>query len=230
MRRLSCSAKASSTEIRPLALKVEMDPASLDRLARQWTTAAGAFGAGTDAVRDSFSELVARHGEPHRHYHTSDHVVAVLNVLATFGTSDSALFLAACYHDAVYDTRSVDNEERSAALARVALVPLHVPGQTIEETARLILLTKSHQTADSDAVGRQLLDADLSILASDTGSYDRYAAAIRLAYAWVPDEAYRVGRRRVLEGFLARPRLFFFLPDAEVPARANMQREIVALA
>jgi predicted metal-dependent HD superfamily phosphohydrolase len=207
-----------------------MDPASLDRLSRQWTAVAGSFGACTNAVRDAFSELVARYGEPHRHYHTSDHVVAVLNVLAAFGNSDSALFLAACYHDAVYDTRSVDNEERSAALARVALVPLHLPGETVEETARLIVLTKSHRTAETDATGRQLLDADLAILGSDAGSYDRYAAAIRLEYAWVPDEAYRVGRRRVLEGFLGRSQLFFFLADAEEPARENMQREICALA
>jgi predicted metal-dependent HD superfamily phosphohydrolase len=206
-----------------------VNPASLDRLSHQWTDALDAFGAPTEAVRDAFSDLVTRYGEPHRHYHTLDHIAAVLDVVVAFGATEPALHLAAWYHDAIYDTRATDNEDRSAVLARTALAPLGVPSAVVQETARLVLLTKSHETAEADAFGKQLLDADLSILASDFVTYDLYAAAIRQEYAWVPDEDYRRGRRRVLEGFLARPRLFFFLTKNESVARRNMQGEIQAL-
>jgi len=204
-------------------------PASFDRLSRQWTAVLDAFRVPAEAAGGVLADLVARYGEPHRHYHTLDHIAAVLDVLAAFGTLDPALSLAAWYHDTIYDTHATDNEERSAGLARATLVPLGVPVAVVEETARLIVLTKSHQTTEADLSGCQLLDADLSILGSDPESYERYAAAIRREYAWVPEEAYRAGRRRVLEGFLMRPGLFVLLTELESPARRNMEQEIRAL-
>ncbi len=52
-----------------------------------------------------------------------------------------------------------------------------------------------------------------------------YAQAIRQEYAAVPDELYRPGRRRVLEGFLARPQIYLterLRALWEAPARANL--------
>ena len=53
-----------------------------------------------------------------------------------------------------------------------------------------------------------LLDLDLSVLAAAPDRYRAYAQAIRQEYAAVPDALYRPGRRRVLEGFLARPQIY----------------------
>ena len=102
----------------------------------------------------------------------------------------------------------------------------------IEETARLILLTKHHATVAGDRVGQLLLDADLAILGAAPEVYDRYAAAIRREYAWVDDAAYRKGRAAVLDRFLQRPRLYFtpFLHDRyQQKAHGNMERERAAL-
>lgn len=184
---------------------------------------------GTDPA---FADLVARYGEPTRHYHTLDHIRAVLDhVEALWPDAPQALALAAWLHDVVYDSRADDNEERSADYTRALLPTLGVAESTIDETARLILLTRSHETGPDDRAGQTLLDADLAILAAHETTYDAYADAIRREYAWVPDSDYRAGRRLVLERFLIRPRVFFTMEmiEAEPRARANLSREISRL-
>jgi predicted metal-dependent HD superfamily phosphohydrolase len=173
--------------------------------------------------------LARRYSEPHRHYHTLDHIAALWDLLPE---ADSALSLAVYFHDAVYDTRAADNEERSAALAGAMLQPLYIPADVRAETRRLILLTKRHEATADDADGRRLLDADLAILGAPPDAYDRYAAAIRREFAWVTEDDYRRGRRNVLENFLRRERPYFteeMRERREAQARENLRREIAAL-
>ncbi len=183
------------------------------------------FPAPSLAVDDAFARLVDLYYQPHRHYHTFDHAEMVFALIGD--PPLPALGFAAWLHDIVYDTRRNDNEERSADLAREMLGPLSVPPAVIDETARLILLTKSHEADDPD--GRALLDADLAILAASEGEYDSYAAAIRLEYDWVPEAEYRAGRAAVLEKFLKRPRIYYSPAMDEAAARRNLAREIAAL-
>ena len=180
-------------------------------------------------AEDAFADLASRYREPTRHYHTLDHIRAVLDRLdALWPDAPPALQLAAWLHDVVYDSRAADNEERSADYARAILPALGVPSDVIEETARLIFLTRSHETDPDDRAGRTLLDADLAVLSADGPTYDAYAAAIRREYAWVAEADYRAGRRRVLERFLVRQRIFLTMAMAEAEARArdNLRREI----
>lgn len=182
----------------------------------------------------AFADLVRRYSDPVRHYHTLDHIRAVLDTVALLSPDASLpLWLAAWLHDAVYDPRAADNEERSADLARSMLPSLNVAGEAIEETARLILLTRRHETDPADVSGQVLLDADLAILAAPGEQYDAYAAAIRREYAWVSDGDFRAGRRRILEAFLARPRIYHtpaMRQQGEARARANLAREVAGLA
>jgi predicted metal-dependent HD superfamily phosphohydrolase len=139
-----------------------------------------------------------------------------------------ALALAVWFHDAVYDPRAADNEEQSAAVAQRLLAPWVAP-PVLAETARLILLTKRHETTPEDGPGHILLDADLAILGAGPAEYDCYAEAIRREYAWVPEADYRAGRKRVLERFLLRPRLYYtdrMRARAEAPARENLHGEV----
>jgi predicted metal-dependent HD superfamily phosphohydrolase len=204
-------------------------------LRASWTDLLAGFGAAPAAIQASFADLVARHAEPHRHYHTLAHVAAVLRIIHALcpdAAGRPALLLAGWFHDAVYDPRAGDNEERSAELARAVLRPLGVPESTLDEVGRLILLTRSHQAGPDDWDGHVLLDSDLAILGADEPTYDDYARAIRREYAWVAEEQYRAGRRRVLEGFLARAHIYFtplMRARCEGRARANMAREVAAL-
>jgi predicted metal-dependent HD superfamily phosphohydrolase len=197
-----------------------------DALARRWL----------DLLPDAhsaFDDLVRRYAEPSRHYHTLAHIASVLEVIDRLVShAPPALVLAAWYHDAVYDSRAGDNEERSAELARHALAG-RVGDGVCDEVARLILLTTSHTASADDHVGQVLLDADLAVLGAERDIYDAYARAIRQEYAWVNEPDYRTGRRRVLQRFLGRPVIYFtraMRAQAEGQARANLAREIAALA
>jgi predicted metal-dependent HD superfamily phosphohydrolase len=186
------------------------------------------------ALDATFDDLRRRYEEPTRHYHTLDHVRAMLEVLHadTYLPVMAGLHLAVFLHDVIYDSRAKDNEQRSADYAREVLASFGVDPADREEIARLILLTKRHETTEDDKDGQAILDADLSILSASDSEYDAYAAAIRREYDWVSDDDYRTGRRQVLQRFLARPRIYYterMFEQCESKARANLAREIASL-
>jgi predicted metal-dependent HD superfamily phosphohydrolase len=186
------------------------------------------------AARALGAELVARWAEPHRRYHTTAHLVAVLaaiDLLAGAAADPRAVRLAAWFHDAVYDGRPGWDEERSAQLAQARLPRCGVPSATVAEVARLVRLTAAHdQVAEGDANGEVLSDADLAVLGSP--GYDDYTAAVRQEYAHVPDDLFRLGRAEVLRRLLAVPALYRTREARELweeRARANMTAELASL-
>jgi predicted metal-dependent HD superfamily phosphohydrolase len=201
---------------------------------------AAAAGAGAPAgpgVTEAGTELLTRWNEPHRHYHTVAHLVAVLDVIDAyemFAQHPDLVRLAAWCHDAVYDSTAGGgaNERASAELAGRILRTIGVPAPAVDEVRRLVLLTAGHEVPPGDRDGALLCDADLAILASPAADYERYTAAIRREYAHVPDSAFRAGRAVVLDHLLALPRLFHTPPLAqqwERPARHNLERELAGL-
>ncbi|WP_067489824.1 HD domain-containing protein [Actinomadura hibisca] len=181
------------------------------------------------------TELDARYGEEHRRYHTRAHLTAVLDLvdeLADHAADPDAVRLAAWFHDAVYDPQRADNEDRSARLARRMLADTDLPEATVDEVARLIVLTETHAPDADDRNGQVLCDADLAVLGSDPDAYAAYAAAVREEYAFVPDEFFKAGRAEVLTGLLELPALFH-TPQAraryEEKARANLRTELLLL-
>jgi predicted metal-dependent HD superfamily phosphohydrolase len=182
-------------------------------------------------------DLVQAYGEPHRHYHTVDHIGSLLALLDLHGcraADPDALRLAILFHDVVYDPARHDNEEASAAVAADRLTRLGFSEALVAKVARYIVATR-HDKPD-EAVGdgdlALLLDLDLSVLAAAPGAYRAYADAVRREYAFLPDDLYRAGRRRVLAGFLARGRIYLTEPLRalwEEPARVNLAAESAAL-
>ncbi len=178
-----------------------------------------------------FDDIASRYSEPARVYHTLTHIAGVLRALAGFEPSRE-LVTAAILHDIVYDPRAADNEERSAAYAQNLLSRLSWDAESIERVAGLILATKHHQPDLGDGEAELLVDADLSILGASPVEYSGYSAAVRHEYSFVTDDDFREGRRRILEQFLARPRIFRtaeFQESLEAAARANLSREIAEL-
>jgi predicted metal-dependent HD superfamily phosphohydrolase len=186
------------------------------------------------AVRD---ELIARHDEPHRRYHTMAHIEDCLVQLETsidLASTDRELLEAAIwFHDAIYDPQRNDNEARSADLAVERLTAEGHRTDFVAEVARLIRLTAGHWVAEGDGLGARLVSIDLSILGAEPDRYDAYARAIREEYAHVSEPLYRAGRAAILTRFLEAPVL---LPDPawaarlDMPARANLRREIANLS
>jgi predicted metal-dependent HD superfamily phosphohydrolase len=179
-----------------------------------------------------FDDLVARYGEPHRHYHSLEHIAEVLKLLGKLarGLDGPAIWWAAWYHDAVYDPKRSDNERASADYAETCLKSIGLSELTATVTE--LILATAHASPPATIEANVLVDADLAILGSSERRYDRYAAAIRQEYAHVHEDAYKQGRIAVLERFLARPAIYrtaLLQETGEAAARANMRREIDAL-
>jgi predicted metal-dependent HD superfamily phosphohydrolase len=178
--------------------------------------------------------LLAAWAEPERTYHGTAHLIDCLDRLDEMVDASAdrdPIEAALWYHDAIYDARATDNEERSAAWARRALRELGIASQVTDEIARLVLLTR-HAAPPADAAGRIVCDIDLSILGRPPAEFDRYEGAIRAEYAWVPETAFREARRRILRTFLAREPLYGTEPFRrryEESARANLRRALARL-
>jgi predicted metal-dependent HD superfamily phosphohydrolase len=209
-----------------------VSPERLDGLQRSWVNLLAPFGVTPAAAYPPFDRLVEAYSEPHRHYHTLEHVGEVLRVVGRL-KGGPVVQLAVWYHDAAYDPKAKDNEARSGDLAERELVAL---GLSAEVTKRVAGLVRSTAHFDGTTfVGPDfdtLHDADLAILGASEVRYARYAADVRKEYAWVPDADYRAGRREVLETFLARPRIYrteALFAEGEEAARRNLAGEIAAL-
>ncbi len=211
-----------------------VSPERLDQFQRQWAALLGSFGVSPADAYPVFDRLVAAYTEPHRHYHTLEHLGEMFRVVGRLPVADlRTVQLAVWFHDVVYDPRAKDNEERSADRVAEWLGPLRVPQSVLTRVAELVRAT-AHLSAEagSDPDTDALLDADLAILAAAEHRYERYAGDIRKEYAWVPDEEYRLGRLAVFEAFLARPRIFrtkILFAEGEAAARRNLTSEAATL-
>ncbi|MCT2592753.1 hypothetical protein LHJ74_23045 [Streptomyces sp. N2-109] len=179
--------------------------------------------------------LLDRWSEPQRHYHTADHLLAVLDrvdELAAHAADADSVRLAAWFHDAVYRPDRSENEERSAHLAEIALAEAGVAAGRTAEVARLVRLTVSHDPEPGDSDGEVLCDADLAVLAGAPEAYAHYAAAVRREYGFVPEDVFRQGRAALLDRLLALPRLYrtpYAHDRWERTARHNLRAELELL-
>lgn len=208
-----------------------VSPERLDSLQIAFARLLAEFGVEPAVAYPHFDHLVAMHSQSHRHYHNLEHIAEVLKVagrLRQFADNPNAVQLAVWYHDAIYDPKQRDNEAKSADFARNVLEQLGVSSPMIASATDLILATAHGTPHELTTDVRVLLDADLAILGSGETRYLRYAADIRREYAWVPDAEYATARIAVLDGFLARQRIFhtdvMFL-EGEGSARRNMLAE-----
>jgi predicted metal-dependent HD superfamily phosphohydrolase len=204
-------------------------------LAEAWLRTAARVAARGD-VAGSGATLLGRYAETGRHYHDLTHLDEVLrsvDELADVARAPDVVRLAAWFHDAVYDPRADDNEERSADLAESMLAAMRVEDTVVADVARLVRLTAGHDPADDDPDGAVLCDADLAILAADETRYAEYAAGVRAEYAHVAADDFARGRTAVLQHLLGQPTLFR-TPTAraawETTARANVTAELAQLA
>ena len=181
-----------------------------------------------------FDELKAVYTEPGRYYHTDKHVGECLTHLQPLrhqATHPAEIEVALWFHDAVYDPRRVDNEERSAEWAVKFLEAFKVRQAVIDRIARLIMVTQTHNPDDADTA--LMTDIDLSILGAQPQLFEQYDTDIRREYAWVPEQQFRQGRVQVLKSFLKRDNIYTtasFADEYEEQARINLRRKIEQLA
>jgi predicted metal-dependent HD superfamily phosphohydrolase len=189
---------------------------------------------GCDCEVDALAEaLIDAWAEPHRRYHDLAHLedcLMLAEALAALAERPHELAVAIAFHDAVYDVRALDNEARSAAWAGRALREHGAPDDVASRVEALVLSTREHAAEAGDAA--LLSDIDLSVLGADEEGYARFERGVAEEFAWVDPEQYRVARRRVLERFAARERIFQtkeMRERFEDRARENLLRAIAEL-
>lgn len=196
----------------------------------RWRVAWRAIGA-IDDGEAVVGDLFARYGESHRTYHTLDHIGDCLRHLEWAShllEKPSEADIAIWFHDAIYDPRRGDNEARSAELAGEVLRQAGVDVAPARRVANMIRQT-AHTQIPPVGDAAVVCDADLAILGAQMEEFERYDAAIRREYEWVPEAIFRRERGRVLAGFLARPRIYqtdIFAATYENRARLNLRRAL----
>jgi predicted metal-dependent HD superfamily phosphohydrolase len=210
---------------RILGLRQSMNWPDQDRWRRLWQS----VGASGDAMH-WYETLTAAYAEPQRRYHNQQHIaecLAEFDGARSLAKEPSAVELALWFHDAVYDPKAADNEERSAAMAKTCVVGAGLV-ELAARVAELVMVTQCHEPeAGSDAAF--IMDVDLSILGQDPKRFAEYEAQVREEYSFVPKLIFNFKRAQILQRFLDRPRIYatdHFASRYETAARHNLTDSI----
>lgn len=180
----------------------------------------------------TFERLLRCYREDTRHYHNLEHIEHCIKGLERFvehAQHPAEVHLALWFHDAVYNSKAKDNEDKSAKMAREELSNLGAASQSVDRICAHIMATQKHEASHPDA--HLVIDLDLAILAASPSRYDRFEQEIRQEFAHVPGFLFRLGRKKVLKHFIERDQIYalpFTRELWEEPARMNLRRAIGA--
>jgi predicted metal-dependent HD superfamily phosphohydrolase len=179
---------------------------------------------------DVFDALVERYSEPHRAYHTLQHIAECFDQFdhVRDAVSPGTVGLALWFHDAIYDTRAQDNEAESARYAHDVLGKAGGSKAAIAAVERMIMATR-HNAVPEEHDDKIVVDIDLSILGAGAARFDEYENQIRQEYAWVDEVFFGQARAAVLRSFLNRRFIYStedFRSRLELRARHNLTRSM----
>lgn len=197
-----------------------------------WHKLACTYSADEQLVASLYQDLARQYSEPHRYYHTWDHIEFLLGWFDQYADrleKQEVVLFSIFYHDVVYTPGRGDNEQQSALWAREALAQLTVPEEIIEDVVVYIQATSNHTLPP--AAGPDLkyfIDFDLSILAADRPTYRDYLLNVRKEYGFLSPEAFASGRKAFIQAMLRKERIFYTeaFRSREEQARKNMQWEL----
>lgn len=181
-----------------------------------------------------FHQLVVCYSEPHRRYHTLQHLsecLAGFETVRPFAEHPDEVVVALFFHDAIYQPRNKNNEAESARWASESVLARGLPDTVASRIRALVMATKH----DAVPVGRDaavLVDTDLAILGAVPERFAEYERQVRDEYSGVPGPIYRRERRKILQAFADRPNIYrteTFRASHEEQARENISRSLAQL-
>jgi pantetheine-phosphate adenylyltransferase len=180
---------------------------------------------------DAYCRLRDEYLKPHRHYHTLNHVVSMLNdyndIRHQLQDPDAVEF-AIWTHDTVYADRSRVNEEKSAELAKRLCKDALLSDDFTQKVYDLNIVTK-HNMESTTQDQAYMVDLDLAIFGKGDASYEEYEKNIKKEYEYVDEYVFRKARASILQNFLDRPQIYrteHFRNKYEAKARDNLIRAI----
>lgn len=187
-------------------------------------------------VNTLFSEIKNHYINPKRHYHNLNHIYSMLDQANKYKIKlkdFDIICFSIWYHDIIYSSSKQDNEEKSADFAASKLGLLNLKTAQIEVCKKIILSTKEHiPFIVNNDDNKFLLDFDLAILGQDWKSYEDYCRKIRQEYIRYPNFMYKKGRKKALQHFLEKERIYHtkeYYNQFEKAARNNITKEISLL-
>lgn len=136
----------------------------------------------TAQLRSAFDAVISCYEQPHRAYHNVNHLhdlsVEFNKHADKFGADKAAVIAALFYHDIVYECVPKQDEQQSAAQAKIALTQLGIDRAIINDACQIISDTADHSSTASYAA-KLFLDMDMSILAAAPNIYKAYATGVR---------------------------------------------------
>jgi predicted metal-dependent HD superfamily phosphohydrolase len=182
-----------------------------------------------------YQKLISCYLEPHRKYHTLQHLrecFSHLSEIKFLAAHPHEIEIALWFHDAIYDTRGKNNEEKSAHWAQTAIRANGLSQETATRVHTLIIATQ-HDALPMRGDAELIVDADLGILAATPERYAEYETQVRQEYAWVPSLVYKRERGKILNAFLKRKNIYstpYFQINHEERARENLRGALAALS
>lgn len=188
-----------------------------------------------------YDRLVERYREPHRAYHTLDHVAECLCLLDThrlLAGGPTLIEWALWRHDECYDPSAprFQNEVTSAEWSASDLRTGSVEEPLIRKASEYILCTAHHPSFPPVGDGRLVADIDRAVLGASWRDYERYMLGIEREYRYQDaiSELQYVRRRQAifLIPTLAMKRIFHideFHARLDGSARRNMEQELSLL-
>jgi predicted metal-dependent HD superfamily phosphohydrolase len=201
----------------------------MEQLERSWHRAWS--GLGLHATEGLRQRLIDAYNEPHRRYHSLQHLhecISHLEPAIGLANHPGEVEIALWFHDAIYELKAKDNEQRSA---QWAVDELGSSGASSEQAGRVhsLIMATCHTAMPIEHDQQLLVDVDLSILGASPARFAEYDAQVKLEYSWVPSLIYRMKRKEVLKGFLDRASTYntdHFKGLYEQQARTNLQSAI----
>ena len=198
----------------------------MPELMHSWRRAWSGIGEPNDGI-STYGALVAAYREPQRRYHTLQHLSECLSLFAAnqgLASRPAEVELGLWFHDAVYEVKNSDNEERSAEWARAAITEGGASETVAERVHSLVMVTR-HTGVPAEPDEQLLVDIDLAILGASELRFAEYESQIREEYAHVPEALFKAKRGSILRSFLDRERIFgtpHFHAELEARARKNL--------
>ncbi|TDJ69045.1 MAG: hypothetical protein E2O38_14505 [Proteobacteria bacterium] len=214
-----------TTQSNPTLRQVRGQPMVESRFVALWNRCfADAEGEGPATI---YVDLVRRYSEPHRRYHTCDHIAHCLkqfDLAAELMDNCDAVEMGLWFHDAIYEPGAADNELESAQLfEEITNDQQSLLKQSVYD---LIMVTK-HPEHPKCLDEKFMVDIDLSSFALPWGVFIQDSQAVREEFSHVPDERFFAGHLKFLNSLVRRPTFFFtdfFQTRYEAIARKNIAR------
>ncbi len=196
-----------------------------------WSRCGG--GEGEDRI---FDELETHYREPHRHYHTTAHIVFCLDELDKVSADikqrgavlqQDAVELSIWFHDVVLEIPGANNEQKSAQLF------LEVSDGRLDNDLRNrvhdAIIATTHKTSPDVLESQLTVDIDLSGLAQSWPEFFVDSRNVRTEFSHLSDKEFNVGQGKFMKSLLDRASIYsteYFLGTHEATARKNVARLI----